>query len=196
MAAMEDLALTAANRFFDTCIVVTNSMVSLVLLSAPWYKMTQDETFEGCLLTRGTVLAPFSSGLCAYDTFFDLPNGGDNWSRMYTWVWIYAGLSLIVLSILGFKIATNTFGQWDNANAISFALNFAVLVILSIILGNADVVNKPVNADNATSKIAIITALVLTVLRLPMLAYHMYAIKTRGDARGYFGTGARVSNRY
>ena len=196
MSVVEDLALTAANRFLDACIVVTNGMVSLVLLSAPWYKMTQDETFQGCALTKGTVLAPFSSGLCNYDSFFDLPNGGDNWSRMYSWVWIYTGLSIVVMTILGFKIATNTFGQWDNANAISFALNFAVLVILSIILGNADVVEKPLNADNATSKIAIITALVLTVLRLPMLAYHMYAIKTRGDARGYFGTGARVSNRY
>jgi len=193
MQASEDAILTAVNRFFDATTVIINAMISLVLLSAPWYRLTADETFEGCTLTKGTVLAPFSSGLCTYDSFFDLPQGGDHWARMFMWVWVYTALSLFVLGLLTFKAATNTFGQWDNANTISFVLNFAVLVILSIILGNADVVAKPENVDNATSKTAIIVALVLTVLRLPLLAYHMYIIKERGNARGYFGTGARVS---
>lgn len=181
----------ALNRFVDMALTFFNSLVALMLLTAPWYKLTQKETIQNCELKRGTVLAPFASGLCEYDSFADLPNGGEKWNTMHKYCITYLVFALLISSLVGYEGVVHGLRKWNNANTLSFALTFVMLIIQSMIMIEAGNVVKPVHIEDEFATTLITVALVFTCVRIPMLLYFMYQTYTYDRKNGgYFGTGS------
>lgn len=186
----------ALNRFIDLGFTFYNTLTALMLLTAPWYKLTQDVTFQGCPLSRGTVLAPFASGMCDTDTFKELKDGGDKWGTMHTLCIIFMTLTLITSCLVGYESIEHGFRKWENGNTLSFTINLFLIVVLAVMLGGIGSVPKPEHIENELATIMTIIAMVLSCLRVPMLGvfmYHTYHDPNRQKGEGgYFGTGAYI----
>jgi hypothetical protein len=180
------------NRFLDLGLTFFNTIVALLLLTAPWYKITADETFQGCLITRGTVIAPFASGLCEFESFSDLPDGGDKWSVMHAYCIVYMTIALAISVLVGYETVMYGLRSWSNANTLSFVLNIVLLIVQSIILIEDGNLVKPTHLANETAETLILIALVTTCIRVPMLGWFMHQTYN-GDKTGYFGTGSSVN---
>lgn len=185
--------LVAINRFIDVSLTFFNSLVALVLLTAPWYKLTQDTTFQGCALKKGTVLAPFVSGVCDYDTFSELPDGGNKWDTMHNYCIVYLVFALAISSLVGYESVVHGIRKWNNTNTLSFVLNMVMLIIQSMILIENGNVKKPQHIEDELATSLITAALVITCIRVPMLGYFMYHTYTYDRKNGgYFGTGSSM----
>ena len=84
------------NKLVDMTFAFINTLMALFLVVGPWFRVTADGTYLGCPLTRGTVIVPFSSGLCQYDSFSDLPDGlGAKWASLENTVIVFFVFSII-----------------------------------------------------------------------------------------------------
>lgn len=185
--------IVALNRYVEMSLVFFNTLVGLMLLTAPWYIVENDTTFNeakmgGCTVLKGTVLAPFVSKPCG-TAFVDIVDGGKGWSDMHIYVWVYFGLALLGSAIIGFEVVKHGVRDWSDANTIGFAVQLVLVIIQSIILVKSGDLVKPADVDASTADILIITAVVLSAARVVMLGFFMYVTK-RFAARGYFGTGS------
>lgn len=182
------------NRYVEMAIVFFNTLVGLMLLTAPWYIVENDATFKeiamDCVVTEGTVLAPFVSKPCG-KAFTDIADGGKGWSDMHIYVWVYFGLALLGSAIIGYEVVKHGVREWNDANTIGFAVQMVLVIIQSIILAKSGELVKPDKVDASTAEILIITAVVLSAVRIVMLGFFMYITK-KYAARGYFGTGSYV----
>lgn len=178
------------NRFVDIISVIFNSLVALLILTAPWYVMEYDEVFRGCNLTEGTALAPFVSGICGVD-MTDLKTDGTSWGTVLFWSTSYFTLSCILLFFVVFEVVMFGIRSSDNAYTIAFILNLVLIIHQGQILGKANNTPKPEKTVNTTAQILLIIATSLTVVRMLVLMVLMYRTKTRRP-KGVFGTGAAV----
>ena len=101
---LNNVMFHSINRAIDLWFTVGNFFVALLLRVAPWYKveknLTDNDQFYGCALLRGTVIAPFWSGICdQYDTLLDLPEKS-GWREVNNFSWIYLALSLVTLAFV------------------------------------------------------------------------------------------------
>jgi hypothetical protein len=185
-------AVVALNRYVEMALVFFNTLVGLMLLTAPWYIVENDATFTevsmGCVVPEGTVLAPFVSKPCG-KAFTAIAAGGKGWSDMHIYVWVYFGLALLGSALIGYEVVKHGVREWNDANTIGFVVQLALVVIQSLILAKSGSLVKPSSVDSSTAEILIITAVVLSALRLSMLGFFMYITK-KYNPRGYFGTGA------
>lgn len=188
----------AINRFVDISLTFFNSLVALMLLTAPWYKITLDlagaDLFHGCALTRGTVIAPFASGICQFDTMTGLPGDeGKQWKTMHNYVITYLAFALLISSFVGYESTVHGLRKWNNANTLSFGLNFVTLILQTMILIEEGSISKPKHIENELATTMIIAALAMSCIRIPVLGYFMYhTYNFDKENGGYFGTGGRV----
>lgn len=184
--------VVALNRYVEMALVFFNTLVGLMLLTAPWYIVENDAHFKevsaSCVVPEGTALAPFVSKPCN-KAFTAILHGGKGWSDMHIYVWVYFGLALLGSALIGYEVIKHGIREWNDANTIGFAVQMALLVIQSVIMAKSGSLVKPEHVDASTAKILIITAVVLSSLRVVMLGFFMYITK-KYNARGYFGTGA------
>lgn len=199
MSSSEPLHFTVAiNRFVDLSLTFFNSLVALMLLTAPWYKVTLtlsgNDLFHGCALTRGTVIAPFASGICDFDTMTGLPgDDGAKWSTMHSYVISYLTFALLISSFVGYEATVYGLRKWNNANTISFVLNFVTLILQAMILVEAGSVSKPKHIENELAVTLITAALVISCIRIPVLGWFMHYTFYNDRANGgFFGTGSHV----
>lgn len=177
----------ALNRYVEMGLVFFNTMVALMLLTAPWYYVEKDTTFpdDTCHVSAGTVVAPFVSRFCDHDlTVID-----SEWKNLHIFVWVYFGLALVSSAIIGYEVVTHGVRQWNDANTIGFAVQLGLLVIQVIIMIKSGTAHKPDHSDNSTARNLIITAVSLSSARLFFLIGFMYLTLTYSP-RGFFGTGA------
>lgn len=177
------------NRFLDMGLVFFNSLVALMLLTAPWYMITADGQYYDCEVKAGTVIAPFESKFCGL-YLEETPVDGEEWTQLYGFVWAYFIVAVITTALLGFEIFKNRVRSWDNANTASFALNIGMMVIQALILRTSNKIHKPAGIEDSTARTLIILSLVLTIFRSIMLMAFMYRVVTTAP-RGFFGTGSR-----
>lgn len=185
----------AINRFIDISLTFFNSLVALMLLTAPWYKIVaaNGETFQGCHLAKGTVLAPFTSGLCTFESFEELPLGGDKWATMHSYCITYLTIALLVSSLIGYESVVHGLRKWNNTNTLSFVLNIVTIIIHAIILVESGNVPKPVHIANELATTLITSALVVSCIRVLVLGWLMYHTYTHDRVNGgFFGTGGKV----
>lgn len=181
----------AINRIVDITITFLNSLVALLLLTAPWYKITLDTVFNGCNLTRGTVIAPFSSGICNYESLASLPlEQGKHWTTMYNYSMTYFIFAVIISSLVGYEVVVFGIRKLNNANTISFVLNLISVIIQSMILIEVGNVIKPAHVSNEIALTFISVALGLSCVRVLALGWFMYH-QRQTEPIGMFGTGAR-----
>ena len=156
----------AINRFVDMSLVFFNSLVALMLFTAPWYIVNSDTEFPaGCALTKGVVIAPFSSEFCGV-SMTSMELGGDTWTTMYFFVVAYLIISLAMSVVIGYEVVTHGVRQWNDANTIGFALNVVLLIVLSFVLAKSNSVVKPSTVRDATARTLTTLALVLVCLSL------------------------------
>jgi len=191
MIVGESVALLL-NRLLDMGFTFVNALIALTLLNAPWYRVTADVTYLACPLTRGTVIAPFTSGLCHYDDLSSLPDGeGDKWATIGTYVIIYFCLSLILTMVVGYEAITNGVRELDNGNTISFVLNMILVILITIIMALAGKLETPDNTEALMPINLMVAALVVSCVRIPFIGWVMYKTK-QNNPTGYFGTGAGI----
>jgi hypothetical protein len=186
--------IIALNRYMEMSLVFFNVLVALMLLTAPWYIVENSTTFnavnDGCAIPEGTALAPFVSKPCG-KAFTVLLNGGKEWRDMHVYVWVYFVLAIICSAIIGYEVVKHGVREWSDANTIGFVVQLILLIIQSIILiTSADLV-KPENVNASTAEILIITAVVISSVRIVMLGFFMYITKKHAP-RGFFGTGSYI----
>lgn len=184
-----------ANRLTDLGLAYLNGFISLMLLTAPWYKVTSDTMYHNCMLSKGTVIAPFASGLCTYDSFFDIPEDGDKWNRAYIFCWLYFLFSIGLCMFAGFEAYRYGVRPWKKGLVISFATNLSVLLLQVIIFATVNRVMTPDNNENVTARTVIILGIAFTTLRLPVIGYFMYLNNKDviNSSVGKFGSGVRNS---
>lgn len=189
----EELHFTVAiNRFVDISITFFNSLVALMLLTGGWYKVTLDSVFNGCTLTRGTIIVPFASGICEFDTMTDLPGDqGKKWATMKNFVITYFAFSIVISSLVGYESVVYGIRKLNNANTISFVLNLVSLIIQSMVLIEAGKIDKPEHVSNEIAVTLITAALAMSCVRVLVLGWFMYHQK-KTNPIGIFGTGSRV----
>lgn len=179
--------VVALNRYVEMGLVFFNTMVALMLLTAPWYLVEKDTHFptSNCTVKAGTVVAPFISKFCGEDlTVVD-----SEWKNLHVFVWVYFGLALLSSAIIGYEVIKHGVRQWNDANTIGFAVQVGLLVIQIIILIKGGDAHKPASSDDSTAKNLIITAVALSSARVAALIFFMYLTFTNAP-RGVFGTGA------
>jgi hypothetical protein len=183
--------IVVLNRFVEMALVFFNTLVALMLLTAPWYIVENDTAFKevamDCVVPSGTVLAPFASKPCG-TAFTDIIDGGKGWSDMHVFVWVFFSLAILCSTLIGYELIKHGVREWSDANTIGFVVQLALVAIQSVILEKSGSLVKPANADASTAEILIIAALVLSVFRLLMLGFFMYITK-KYNPRGHFGTG-------
>lgn len=186
--------IIAINRYVEMSIVFFNTLVSLMLLTAPWYIVKHDTLFEqagqNCIISKGTVLAPFVSEPCG-TAFTDLLDGGKGWSDMYNYVWVYFLLALLSSAIITYEIIKYGVREWNDANTIGFVVQLVLIIFQSIIVVQTNKLVKPGNVNASTAETLIMIALPLSAIRIIMLGFFMYITK-RYNPRGFFGTGSYV----
>jgi hypothetical protein len=188
--------IVALNRYLDMALIYFNAMVALMLLVAPWYIMIEDgalmqDGVEKCKLPAGTVIAPFASK-CDNVAFIDLLDGGAVWNSLHIYSFIYLGLALLASCLVGYEVISHGVREWRDANTIGFAIQIVMLVMQILIMTKADKAVKPTPeaaVDGSTAEILIITAVVLSSLRVATLMFFMY-LTYRYNPRGTFGTGS------
>lgn len=191
---LEKSPVVALNRYVEMALVFFNSMVALMLATAPWYIITgtMNATIgTQCTFPPGTVIAPFTSK-CANVAFTELDDGGDKWSNLHIYVMVYLGMALLASCIIGYEVVTHGVREWKDSNTIGFAVQLGILVLQILILVSADEAPKPVPAssvDDSTATTLIITSLVLSSVRIAALVLFMY-VTYRYRPKGTFGTGA------
>ena len=192
--------IVALNRYVEMALVFFNSMVALMLLTAPWYIITgttgkAEIAGAGCDFGVGTVIAPFASK-CGNVAFTDLSDGGDIWSSLHIYSFVYLGLALLASCLIGYEVVTHGVREWKDANTIGFAVQLGMLVIQILIMTESDKAIKPtpkgddvVEVDASTAETLILTAVILSSLRVAALMFFMY-LTYRYNPRGTFGTGS------
>lgn len=179
------------NRAIDILLTFFNTVVAIALLIAPWYKVTEDTDFHGCTLAAGTVLAPFASGLCTYDSFYDLPVDGSKWEMVYIYGVVFLSFNFVATLMVVYESVNHGVREWDNANTASFIFNIVSFVIAVLIQVETSTITKPLHLKNETAQVMVIIALVVCALRTLMLSWFMYETY-HNDRRGFFGTGSHM----
>ena len=190
--------IVSLNRYIEMALVFFNSMVALMLLTAPWYivtghtnaKLMQDGAAL-CEFVPGTVIAPFASK-CNNVAFPELNDGGDIWANLHIYSYVYLGLALLASCLIGYEVVIHGVREWKDANTIGFAVQLGMLVIQVLILVESGKAVKPTPAsavDASTAETLIITAVALSSVRVAALMFFMY-ITFRYNPRGTFGTGS------
>lgn len=195
---LEKSPIVSINRYVEMALVFFNSMVALMLLTSPWYIITgttdaklMQNGVAMCTFPPGTVIAPFASK-CANVGFTELDDGGDKWSSIHIYAWVYLALALLASCLIGYEVVTHGVREWKDANTIGFAVQLGMLVIQILIMtGSGDAV-KPTPAssvDASTAETLVVTAVALSSARVAMLVLFMY-VTYRYNPRGTFGTGS------
>jgi len=164
--------------------------------------------FYNCSITRGTVIAPFWSGICdQYDTMLDLPENA-GWGAVNRWSWVYFALSMVMLLFLmyetiyhghsrGFDKDGNLVEKdeknkgWNMPNFYSFIINCVILLILSLLSAAIQVAEVPKHTKDELPTTFLILGVFFTCVRILSLFYIMYL--TRKYSKKYggkFGVGA------
>lgn len=187
--------VVAINRYVEMTLVFFNTLVALMLLTAPWYFVEDNTVFPvngnpNCEISSGTVIAPFTSSPCGV-MFTELDEGGAEWHNLHIYVWIYFVFAMIASTIVGYEIVHFGVRAWNNANTIGFIVQLGLLVVQSLILISSDKARKPHGVDDSTARTLTILALSLSSVRLAMLSFFMF-ITFRYNKRGFLGTGGMV----
>jgi hypothetical protein len=184
-------SVVAINRYIEMGLVYFNTIVALMLLTAPWYLVENDTTFNGCVISEGTVIAPFLSKFCGKE-LATLPGAaGKDWKTLHVFVWVYFALALLSSAIIGYEFVHNGVRKWSNASTIGFCLQVCLIVFQSLVLVESDSAVKPDGVDDSTARILVITAIVLSSLRIATLGFFMYVTRKYAPM-GRFGTGSSV----
>jgi hypothetical protein len=184
-------SIIALNRYVEMALVFFNTMVALMLLTAPWYIVTSMSIFPlggMCEIPSGTVIAPFASKFCDKD-MTTLIDGGSTWKELHVFVWVYFVLALLSSGVIGYEIVKHGIRDWKDSNTVGFVVQIALIVIQSLILIKSNDAVKPEHVDDSTARVLTITALSLSCVRAVLLVLFMY-VTFKYNKRGYLGTGA------
>lgn len=189
-----DDGIVMVNRYVEAALVFFNTIVSLMLLTSPWYIIENDTVFppgSTCTITSGTVIVPFISEFCD-KSLTTLPgDDGKDWKHLHAFVWVYFVLAIISSIIIIYELVQNGVRQWDNANTAGFSIQVVLIIFQSLILSYSNNALKPLQTDDSTARILTITAIVLSTLRAACLMFFMYITK-KYNPRGRWGTGSAI----
>jgi hypothetical protein len=191
----------------DVLIVIFNTMVGIILFTAPWFQMsnTVDYNFVDhndvdyvCTLSKGTVIVPFKSTFCGVE-LVDMKEGG-KWSTLKIVTGLYLAISslMMLISVAALVMRKNDKLKdhydfvSDNAFTVSAIFNLGLLVVLSILIGTSDDAPKPdEHIEDTYARTLLIVSLVASVFRELQLFIFM-AVTKKHNPHGVFGTGARA----
>ena len=211
---LNNVMFHSGNRGIDLWFTVGNFFVALLLRVAPWYKveknLTGNDQFYGCPLLRGTVIAPFWSGICdQYETLLDLPEGS-GWGAVNRWSWVYLALSLVTLAFVLYETIYHGYSRgfdkdgsldinnkknkgWSSPNLYSFILNCVILFFLSLLSASIQNADAPKHTKDELPTTLLILAVFFTCIRiisLGLLMYLTYKYVKDENHRGRFGVGS------
>jgi cytochrome bd-type quinol oxidase subunit 1 len=185
--------VVAVNRYIEMALVFFNTMVALMLLTAPWYIVEQNsvDVFppgSDCTTVLGTAISPFVSEFCDGSSLGSLADGGSVWKSLHVFCWVYFVLALLASAIIGYEVVKHGVREWNDANTVGFAVQVGLVIVQSLILVNSDSAVKPHHTDDSTARILTLTAVALSSARCVMLGMFMY-VTYKYNKRGHFGTG-------
>lgn len=173
------------NQLAESITSSFNVLVSVVLMIAPWYKMDNDETFEGCDLTRGTIISPFLSSICG-KKFTDIDS---HWKTLHGVVIAYIVISGLSMSFALFSNGRERFLQ--NSFTLGFFMSLIAFILQIILITQAGEGAKPHHVEDTVSKSLLLAAFSITIGRMVQSLWSMVWTKMN-NPHGIFGTGGQI----
>lgn len=183
------------HRMMDVILSIINVIFAVILLVAPWYKVTLDTLFHKCLLPRGTLISPFFSGLCEIDTFFMLPEVGSEWNLLHNLCIVYVSISMFTVVGVAYEAIQHGMRELNHANKLSLLFTIIMLTLQIVILSKASDISKPEHVENELAPILLITGIVISSVRIPMIFWimkKMYDDPERLKRGIYFAVGGEA----
>lgn len=175
------------NQFVELFTSSFNVLVATVLFIAPWYKMDNDESFEDCKLTRGTIISPFLSSICG-KKFKDIDS---HWNTLYGVVLAYLIISILTMFII--FLTKDTERHNKNSFTIGFTTSALVFILQIILVVQAGDGHKPHHVEDTVSKTLLLAAFTITIIRMVQSMWCMVWTKLN-NSHGIFGTGSNFSS--